>query len=216
MLAGMASPIQQLLDNNRVWSTAQVERDPQFFRRLAAQQTPKYLWIGCSDSRVPANQILGLEPGEIFVHRNVANLVNHGDLNCLAVLQYAVEVLQVQHIIVTGHYGCGGVRASLESAQLGVIDHWLRVLRDLRERNHDELEALPIEARVNRLCELNVMAQVRHLSHSGIVQGAWHAGRPLQVHGLVYGIEDGCLRDLGVSQAGPEELPAAHRLDPVG
>ncbi len=211
----MAHPLQQLIDNNRVWSTAQVQRDPEFFRRLAAQQTPKYLWIGCSDSRVPANQILGLEPGEIFVHRNVANLVNHGDLNCLAVLQYAVEVLQVQHIIVTGHYGCGGVRASLEPRQLGVIDHWLRALRDLHERHHDELTALAGDARVDRLCELNVIAQVQHLCHTGIVQGAWHAGRSLQVHGLIYAVQDGCLRDLGVSQEGLDGLHSAHRLEPL-
>lgn len=205
--------IRRLLDNNRSWARAQTERDADFFARLAAQQAPKYLWIGCADSRVPANQIMGLEPGEVFVHRNVGNLVNHGDLNCLAVLQYAVEVLQVEHIIVTGHYGCGGVRAALEPRQLGVIDHWLRAVRDLHEAHYDALAALDPAARADRLCELNVMAQVENVCHTGFVQDAWYAGRPLEVHGLIYGVHDGRLRDLDVSRGGPDAIPPAHRLE---
>lgn len=203
--------MQPLLDNNTRWAQAQVERDPEFFARLAAQQSPRFLWIGCADSRVPANQILGLDPGEVFVHRNVANLVNHGDLNCLAVLQYAIEVLKVEDVIVTGHYGCGGVRAALESTQLGLIDHWLRAVRDLHERHYDDLQALDPVARADRLCELNVIAQVENLCHSGFVQDAWDAGRPLRVHGLIYGIHDGRLRDLGVSRDSGAGIPPAHR-----
>ena len=203
--------MQPLRENNARWAQAQVERDPEFFARLAAQQSPRFLWIGCADSRVPANQILGLDPGEVFVHRNVANLVNHGDLNCLAVLQYAIEVLKVEDVIVTGHYGCGGVRAALEPVQLGLIDHWLRAVRDLHDCHYDELQALDPAARANRLCELNVMAQVENLVHSGFVQDAWDAGRPLRVHGLIYGVHDGRLRDLGVSRDSGAGIPPAHR-----
>lgn len=204
--------LDDLLRNNATWARAQVERDPDVFARLAAQQSPRFLWIGCADSRVPANQILGLDPGEVFVHRNVANLVNHGDLNCLAVLQYAIEVLRVEHVIVTGHYGCGGIRAALEPTQLGLIDHWLRAVRDLHGSHYDALQALDPVARADRLCELNVMAQVENVCHSGFVQNAWSSGRRLHVHGLIYGLHDGRLRDLGVSRDDAGDIPPAHRL----
>lgn len=191
-----ARSLAHLFANNRAWSKAMTARDPDFFRRLSAQQAPKYLWIGCSDSRVPANEIVGLLPGEMFVHRNVANLVVHTDLNCLSVLQYAVDVLQVEHIIVCGHYGCGGVRAVLENRELGLVSNWLRHLADVAEKFADVLPKLSDEERAQRLCEWNVVEQVRHVCESTIVQSAWRSGRALSVHGWVYSLEDGLLKDL--------------------
>jgi carbonic anhydrase len=188
--------LQQLFDNNRAWSRQLTQRDPAFFRKLSEQQAPKYLWIGCSDSRVPANEIVGLLPGELFVHRNVANLVVHTDLNCLAVMQYAVEVLKVEHIIVCGHYGCGGVQAVLERRELGLVSNWLRHLADVRDKFSKTLAELPVEDRGPALCRLNVVEQVRHVCESTIVQGAWKEHQTLAVHGWVYSLRDGLLLDL--------------------
>jgi carbonic anhydrase len=192
--------LEHLFVNNRKWSQRITARDPQFFDTLARQQFPKYLWIGCSDSRVPANEIVDLLPGELFVHRNVANVVVHTDLNCLSVLQYAVDVLSVEHVIVCGHYGCGGIRAALSGASLGLIDNWLRHVQDIRDRHTAEIdEAADEPARVDRLCELNVVAQVRNVCQTTIVQDAWRRGQPLTVHGWVYSLQDGLLRDLHVT-----------------
>lgn len=205
--------LENLLENNRRWAEQRTQADPEFFLRLSRQQAPKYLWIGCSDSRVPANEIIGLLPGEVFVHRNVANLVVHSDLNCLAVLQYAVEVLRVEHIIVCGHYGCGGVQAALDHRSLGLIDNWLRHIRDVRDRHHDELAAIedPVQ-RGNRLCEMNVGRQAANVCYTSVVQDAWRRGQPLGVHGLIYGLHDGRLRDLGFWVSSVDEIPAAYRL----
>jgi carbonic anhydrase len=191
----------ELFDNNRAWAADVLSRDPDFFAGLAERQSPEYLWIGCSDSRVPANQIVGLAPGDVFVHRNVANLVVHTDLNCLSVLQYAVDVLRVKHVIVCGHYGCGGVGAALTGARLGLIDNWLRHVQDVAEKHAHELASLPEDARSDRLCELNVVEQVLNTCQTTVVVDAWARGQDLTVHGLVYGLEDGLLRDLGVSVA---------------
>jgi carbonic anhydrase len=186
-----------LLEANAKWSQERVAADPNYFRRLVALQTPEFLWIGCSDSRVPANVITGLEPGEVFVHRNVANLVYPADLNCMTVLQFAVETLQVKHIIVCGHYGCGGVRAVLDGSQHGLAEHWLAPVHDLYRQHHNELSRLPdAEARVDRVCELNVIAQVRSLCESPIVQKAWQRGSLPTVHGWIYRLSDGRLADL--------------------
>jgi carbonic anhydrase len=177
--------------------------DPEFFQRLVMQQAPEYLWIGCSDSRVPANEIVGLRSGELFVHRNVANVVTHTDFNCLSVMQYAIEVLRVRHIIVCGHYGCGGVRAAMEDRELGLIDNWLRHVRDVYTAHQGDLGRLPSDdVRLDRLCELNVGAQVRNVCETTVVQSAWRAGHQLSVHGWVYGLHDGLLRDLSVTVAG--------------
>ena len=185
--------------------------DPEFFQKLAAQQFPEYLWIGCSDSRVPANTIMGLMPGEVFVHRNVANVVVHSDLNCLSVLQYAVDVLQVEHVIVCGHYGCGGVRAAYFRSSLGLIDNWLRHVQDVRDRHAEVIDALPDdEQRVARLCELNVIDQVRNVCQTTIVQDAWTRGQRIIVHGWIYGLGDGLLRDLGCSIDSNEALADAY------
>jgi carbonic anhydrase len=193
----------ELFDKNRAWAASMTEQDPDFFTGLLHQQTPRYLWIGCSDSRVPANQIVGLAPGEMFVHRNVANVVVHTDLNCLSVLQFAVDVLQVRHVMVVGHYGCGGVRAADEDARLGLIDNWLRHVQDVRDQHRAELDAIPDAVdRVDRLVELNVMAQVRHVCETTVVRDAWLRGQPLTVHGWVYRLQDGILRDLGVATSG--------------
>ena len=189
--------LNHLFENNRAWSKEMTEQDATFFERLAAQQAPKYLWIGCSDSRVPANEIVGLLPGELFVHRNVANLVVHTDLNCLSVIQYGVEVLKVEHIIVCGHYGCGGVNAAIQKMELGLVDNWLRHLVGIREKFSPLLDALPTDdQRARRLCELNVTEQVRNVCHATFVQNAWKKGQRLAVHGWIYGLEDGLLRDL--------------------
>jgi carbonic anhydrase len=189
--------LKHLLENNQSWSKEMTRRDPTFFKRLVDQQSPKYLWIGCSDSRVPANEIVGLLPGELFVHRNVANLVVHTDLNCLSVLQYAVDVLKVEHVIVCGHYGCGGVQAVIEKRDVGLANNWLRHLADVADQHAAELTALPNDReRGQRLCELNVMEQVRNVCQSTIVLNAWKEERRLLVHGWVYGLQDGLLRDL--------------------
>jgi carbonic anhydrase len=187
----------ELFDNNRAWSKKMTRQDAGFFKRLSEQQAPKYLWIGCADSRVPANEIVGLLPGELFVHRNVANLVVHTDLNCLSVIQFAVDVLKVEHIIVCGHYGCGGVRAVTEGRDLGLVTNWLRHLADIADRFSAALQALASDdARAERLCELNIMEQVRNVCQSTIVQNAWKDGRRLFVHGWVYSLQDGLLKDV--------------------
>ncbi len=200
--------LSHLFDNNRDWAAEMTRQDPAFFSRLSGQQAPQYLWIGCSDSRVPANQIVGLPPGEMFVHRNIANVVVHSDLNCLSVMQFAVEFLRVQHIIVCGHYGCGGVTAALRGDRLGVVDNWLRHVQDVRWKYHHELDALPNdEARRRRLCELNVTEQVVNAAQTTVVRDAWARGQSLSVHGWVYALEDGLLRDLGLCIAAESELP---------
>lgn len=199
---------QQLFENNRQWAAAISAEDADFFKKLAAQQTPEYLWIGCSDSRVPANELLGLLPGELFVHRNIANVVVHTDLNCLSVLQFAVDVLKVKHVIVCGHYGCSGVHAALVGRRVGLADNWLRHVQDVHMKHGRYLgEALPDKQRLDRLCELNVMEQVANLCQTTIVQDAWERGQELTIHSLIYGIQDGLLRDLGVSISAAEELP---------
>lgn len=203
--------IDQLIENNRLWSERKTQADPDFFARLVRQQAPPYLWIGCSDSRVPANEIVGLDPGELFVHRNVANLAPPQDANYLSVLQFAVEVLKVRHILVVGHYGCGGVAASLEGIGHGLIDHWLSPIRDVAEVHRAELAACADgAARVNRLCELNVERQVRNVAFNPFVLQAWAAGRDLTVHGWVYSLENGLVNNLNVSVAGASE--AAERF----
>jgi len=190
----------ELFENNRAWAAEQTRGDPAFFERLAAQQEPGYLWIGCSDSRVPANEIVGLAPGELFVHRNVANVVAHADLNCLSVLQFAVDVLRVQHVIVCGHYGCGGVLAALRDAKLGLIDNWLRHIQDVAAKHRAELAGVSDEAkRCARLCELNVVEQVRNVGDTTVVRDAWRRGQQLAVHGWIYDVRDGLLRDLDVT-----------------
>ena len=204
--------LKRLLDQNRAWAEGIKASDPEFFQSLAKQQTPRYLWIGCSDSRVPANQLIGMMPGEMFVHRNVANVVDHTDFNCLSVMQYAVDVLKVEHIIVCGHNGCGGVKAAMNNLQLGLIDNWLRHVQDVLHE-HDELLAniSDEEERVNRLCELNVIEQVLNVGRTTIVQSAWQRGQELAVHGWIYGLEDGLLRDLRISIDNAEGLAAAYQ-----
>ena len=197
--------IPELFANNRAWAAAMVREDPEFFSRLIAQQAPRYMWIGCSDSRVPANEIVGLLPGEMFVHRNVANVVVHTDLNCLTVIQYAVDVLKVEHILITGHYGCGGVRAALDDRRYGLIDNWLRHVEDVAQQHEVELNALSGEARVDRLCELNVAEQVLNTARSTVVQDAWDRKQPLTIHGCVYGLHDGLMRDLEATVSNPHE-----------
>lgn len=205
--------VQTLLQQNQQWSRNQLESDPEFFRQLSAQQAPEYLWIGCSDSRVPANQVTGLAPGEVFVHRNIANVVAHGDVNCLSVIEYAVMILKVRHIIVCGHYGCGGVQAALNDNHLGLIDNWLRYIRDVRGRHDEELNAIASDAeRIDRLCELNVIDQVSNVCHSTIVQQAWERGQELTVHGWIYGLRDGLIKDLGVSVTQGDEIAGAYRV----
>lgn len=197
----------QLFENNRRWVASTTQSDPGFFQKLARQQSPEFLWIGCSDSRVPANEIVGLLPGELFVHRNVANLVIHSDMNCLSVIQYAVEVLKTRHVIVCGHYGCGGVRAALESRPHGLIDNWLGHIRDIYRRRQDELTLIADEEkRIDRLCELNVVEQVRNVANTTMVQEAWRKGAPLVIHGWIYGVGNGLLKDLGLSIASADEL----------
>jgi carbonic anhydrase len=200
--------LKQLFDNNREWAADMTRQDPEFFSRLAGQQGPDYLWIGCSDSRVPANQITGLLPGELFVHRNVANVVVHADLNCLSTIQFAVDVLGVSHIIVCGHYGCGGVLAALRDESHGLVDNWLRHVQDVYLKHRDQLSALPTEAaRHHRLCELNVIEQVVNVSQTTVVRDAWSRGKTVMVHGWVYDIRDGLLKDLGMCVAGEADLP---------
>ncbi len=194
------SDIQRLLANNRAWSADIRRRDPEFFPTLARQQRPSFLWIGCADSRVPANEIVGLLPGEMFVHRNIANVVAHSDLNCLSVLQYAIDVLQVRHVIVCGHYGCSGVRAVVEGRRVGLADNWLRHVEDVRERHDAAVSAAPtLDAKVDRLCECNVVAQAANVARTTVARDAWARGQPLAVHGWIYGLGDGLVRDLGVT-----------------
>jgi len=202
-----------LFKNNRIWAKQMVASDPDFFNKLSKVQTPEYLWIGCSDSRVPANQIVGLMPGEVFVHRNIANLVVHSDLNCLSVIQYAVDVLEVKHIIVCGHYGCGGVKAALDNGDNGLIDNWLRNIKDVYRLRQEEIDACATDEEKHiRLCELNVVEQVANVCHTSIVQNAWKAGQPVTVHGWIYGIGNGVLKDLDVCITGPEEVALTHRM----
>lgn len=190
----------QLLENNRAWSAEMTRNDPEFFRRLMDRQAPGYLWIGCSDSRVPANQIVGLLPGDMFVHRNVANVVIHTDLNCLSAIQFAVDVLRVQDIIVCGHYGCGGVLSALQNKKMGLVDNWLRHVQDVLAKHKAHIEALPTEeARHARLCELNVIEQVVNLGQTTVVRDVWERGQELDVHGWIYDLSDGLIKDLGVS-----------------
>jgi carbonic anhydrase len=199
--------LQALFENNRKWANDLRKTDPEFFLRLARQQTPEYLWIGCADSRVPANEIVGLPPGELFVHRNVANLVLHTDMNCLSVIQYAVDFLKVKHIIVCGHYGCGGVHAALDARPLGLVDNWLRHIRDLANQHRTRLDAEADEpARRRRLCELNVIEQVIHVAQTTILRDAWGRGQPLTIHGWIYDLSDGLLRDLNVGLCSVENL----------
>lgn len=203
--------LKELLDNNRTWAEGIKARDPEFFQKLAQQQQPRYLWIGCSDSRVPSTQLVGLPPGEMFVHRNVANVVVHTDVNCLSVMQFAVDVLKVDHVIVCGHYGCGGIQAAMQNLQLGLIDNWLRHVQDVMH-NHAALLANinNDELRLNRVCELNVIEQVLNASRTTIVQNAWARGQELAVHGWIYGIDDGLLRDLDIRIGNQMELMEAY------
>ena len=204
-------PLKELLDRNKEWAEKVRAEDPQFFKRLSQLQAPKYLWIGCSDSRVPANQITGLMPGEVFVHRNVANVVVHTDLNCLSTIQFAVDVLKVEHILVVGHYGCGGVHAALTGTRVGLVDNWLRHVGDVAQKHAAMLAEVELEAlRHARLCELNVVEQVVNVCQTTIVQDAWERGQELQVHGWIYGLHDGRLRDLDVTVAAPGEVSQRH------
>jgi carbonic anhydrase len=203
--------LSRLFANNRAWAEEMARREPDFFTRLAQQQTPHYLWIGCSDSRVPANQIIGLVPGEMFEHRNIANVVVHTDLNCLSALQYAVEALRVPHVIVCGHYGCGGVLAALRDAHLGLIDNWLRHVQDVRIKHRSQLAQLPDETqRHDRLCELNVIEQVVNVCQTTVVREAWARGQELAVHAWIYGLGDGLLRDLSMCVTGEAEIDGCY------
>jgi len=203
--------LNHLFENNRAWAAGMRGKDPDFFRRLLDQQRPEYLWIGCSDSRVPANEIVGLLPGELFVHRNVANVVVQTDLNCLSVLQYGVEVLRVRHIIVCGHYGCGGVLAALRGDRMGLIDNWLRNVREVCEKSRGLIDTLSTEAeRHDRLCELNVIEQVAHVCQTTVLQDAWNRAQSVSVHGWIYGLKDGLLWDLGMCVTGPGELVGSY------
>jgi carbonic anhydrase len=199
------SSIRNLIDRNRAWAKRTLDARPDFFRHLAAQQAPRYLWIGCSDSRVPANEIVDLEPGEVFVHRNVANVVVHTDFNCLAVLQYAVDVLKVEHVLVVGHYGCGGVKAAIEDSAHGLIDNWLRHVQDVAIRHREVIaRSTDLPDRIDRLCELNVITQVVNVARTTVIEQAWARGQPVTLHGLVYGLKDGLLHDLGMeASSGP-------------
>ena len=206
--------LQELFDNNRAWADRVRAAAPDFFEQLALQQQPEYLWIGCADSRVPANEIVGMLPGEIFVHRNVANIVVHTDFNCLSVLQFAVDLLKVKHVIVCGHYGCGGIVAALENSNLGLIDNWLRNVRDVQRMNATELERIESRAeRVDRLCELNVAAQVANVCDTTIVRAAWARGQELSVHGWIYALRDGLLRDLDVCVTSAAEADTVRERD---
>lgn len=189
--------LKHLFERNLTWANSFKEKDPDFFSKLVAQQHPEYLWIGCSDSRVPANQIVDLPPGEVFVHRNIANIVVHTDLNCLSVIHYAIEILEIKHIIVCGHYGCGGIKASMENKDHGVIDNWLRHIKDVARLNADKLEGLPEHEMLDALCELNVKEQVTNVCNTSIVQKTWRNGGELSVHGWIYNIENGLLQNLG-------------------
>lgn len=212
----MRNELAALLRNNRGWAERIEREDPGFFERLSRQQAPAYLWIGCSDSRVPANQVIDLAPGEVFVHRNVANVAPHTDLNLLSVLTYAVDVLQVGHVIVVGHYGCGGVAAALDGRSHGLLDNWLRQVKDVASRHAAQLDGLDPEAKGRRLVELNAVEQARNLCHTSIVQSAWARGQALTVRAWVYGLEDGRLRDLRFVVTGPDDVQPAYRLSLEG
>ena len=208
----MANSLQHLFESNRAWAERITAEDPAFFRRLSGIQTPEYLWIGCADSRVPANEIVDLLPGEMFVHRNVANIVVHTDLNCLSVMQFAVDVLKVKHIIVVGHYGCGGVQAAFERRRLGLIDNWLRHIQDVHGKHRDKIAAIEgNRAQADRLCELNVVEQVANVCQTSIAIDAWERGQQLSVHGWIYGLHDGRIRDLGTTVSNTEDAPEAYR-----
>jgi carbonic anhydrase len=202
--------LKRLFERNRAWAKSVKERDPEFFTRLAKQQAPEYLWIGCSDARVPANELMGMAPGELFVHRNIANLVHNIDTNLMSVLEYAINVLKVRHVMVVGHYGCGGVRAAIERQEFGLIDNWLRKIKDVYAANKAALDSEPDpEKRLNLLCEVNVRQQVLNICHTSIVQNAWREGRELAVHGWIYAIADGLLKDLGFT------IDSAHATEPI-
>lgn len=204
--------LNHLFENNKQWAGRILRQDPEFFRKLSGQQSPQYLWIGCSDSRVPANEIVGLLPGELFVHRNIANLVVHTDLNCLSVLQFAVDLLKVRHIIVCGHYGCSGVQAAFRRERLGLSDNWLRHLQDIRQKHEKRLAAVGGDAQASsRLCELNVIEQVANVCQTTIARDAWERGQELSVHGWIYGVKDGILRDLNLTVAQLGQLPSAYQ-----
>jgi carbonic anhydrase len=201
------SSLRNLLENNRRWASERIAHQNDFFKRLANIQTPEYLWIGCSDSRVPANEIVALDPGELFVHRNVANVVVHTDLNCLSVIQYAVDVLKVKHIMVVGHYGCGGVRAALMNNRYGLIDNWLRHIQDVNQKYHSIIQAAgSVEQQVDRLCELNVIEQTLNVCETTVIQDAWARNQPLQVHGWIYGLKDGIIRDLKITMDSADDM----------
>ena len=212
----MSSTLQDLFDHNRAWAAQMVHEKPNFFTDLLAQQSPKYMWIGCSDSRVPANQITGLAPGEVFVHRNVANVVVPTDLNCLSTIQYAVDMLKVEHLMVVGHYGCGGVLAALQDARVGLADNWLRHIKDVRDRHHALLESLPAEQRHDALCELNVIEQVVNVVQTTVVQDAWARGQKLALHAWVYGLKDGLLHDLLLTVDANNGLESLYRAAVAG
>lgn len=202
--------LKRLFERNRAWAKSVKERDPDFFTRLAKQQAPEYLWIGCSDARVPANELMGMAPGELFVHRNIANLVHNIDINLMSVLEFAINVLKVRHVMVVGHYGCGGVRAAVERQEFGLIDNWLRKIKDVYSANKEALDAQPdLEKRLNLLCEINVRQQVLNICHTSIVQNAWREGRELAIHGWIYAIADGLLKDLGFT------ITDARALEPI-
>ena len=210
----MENSYKRLIENNKTWVAEQLELDPAFFEKLSNGQTPEYLWIGCSDSRVPAESITGTDPGEMFVHRNIANMVVHSDMNMLSVLSYAVEVLKVKHIIVCGHYGCGGVMAAMKNQQFGLIDNWLRHIKDVYRYHHKELDAIEDETlRARRFVEVNVQEQVHDLGKTSIVQNAWKRNQPLHLHGWVYDIHDGLINDLGVNFTCPKDLHSVYHLD---
>ena len=205
--------LKHFFDNNKKWAGTIRKTDPDFFTKLANQQSPEYLWIGCADSRVPANEIVNMLPGEIFVHRNIANVVVHTDLNCLSVIQYAVDVLKVKHIIVCGHYDCGGITAALENSEHGLIDNWLRHIKDVYRFHQKQIDALPSEKeRLDLLCELNVVEQVANVCHTTMVQNAWKSGQELAVHGWIYRVSDGILRDLNVCTTGIKDIPLIQRI----
>jgi len=206
-LKNSTSPLRHLLENNRKWAASEVERDPDFFNRLATQAAPEYLWIGCSDSRVPANELLGLAPGDVFVHRNIANVVVHSDLNCLSVMQFAIDVLKVKHVIIVGHYGCKGVHAAMTGARVGLVDNWLRHVYDVNQKHERYLGSVVNEQkRSERLVELNVVEQVSNVVQTTIVRDAWERGQELTVHGWVYGINDGKLQDMGIAVSALDQL----------
>jgi len=203
----------ELIAKNREWADGVSKENPEFFAKLAQEQKPDVLWIGCADSRVPANQIVGLMPGEVFVHRNIANVVVHTDFNCLSVIEYAVAVLKVKHVIVCGHYGCGGVKAASENHRLGLIDNWLRHIRDVRLKHSTVLKMIPDETeRLDRLCELNVVEQAYNVCHTSVVQAAWESGQELAVHGWIYRIQDGLIRDMQLTITGPDEIDEAYKV----